>query len=586
AVTFDTTQYIEFAAPQPLERDRPFTFAAWIMPGSSPQGCVVSKMNSDADARGFEILWYKSQPRINLAHRYGQDGIEVVAQQKFGGKQWRHLVVAYDGSSKAAGLKVYVDGALSPVNVRRDNLTGSVAPDEPWRLAWKGTGIGFDGGMDEVRLFDRALAADEVAALHWREFIAGVVATPRKERARPQADKLESYYIARHGSEELKRLSGQVVALRGEEDAARKEIISVSVMQEMEKMRDTHLLMRGQYDQPGEKVEFGVPAALGSLPADAPKNRLGFAQWLVAPDNPLTARVAVNRLWQQCFGEGLVRTLDDFGLQGEAPSHPELLDWLAVRFRDGDGETKPWDVQALLELIVTSATFRQSSHFTPQLLARDPGNRLLARGPRYRLPAEFIRDQALALGGLLVERIGGPSVKPYQPPGLWEAVSYNGDATYEADHGESLYRRSLYTYWKRQSPPPGILTFDGPTREVCTMGRPRTNTPLQALVLLNDVTYVEAARGLATRMMREGEAPIAHGFRLATGRTPKAAEDAALQSYFDEQLAVFRGKPESAKALLKAGESAADPALDPCELAAWTMTASLLLNLDEVITQQ
>jgi hypothetical protein len=585
SVVFDATQYIEFTAPQPLERDRAFTFAVWIMPSSAPQGCVASKMNSDADARGFEILWYKSQPRINLAHRYGHDGIEVVAQQKFGGKQWHHLAITYDGSSKAAGLKVYVDGALNPVDVRRDNLSGSVASDEPWRIAWKGTGIGFDGGMDEVRLFDRALAAEEIEALHWREFIGGAVATPRKERTRAQSDKLESYYIARHAPEEVKRLSEQAAALRAEEDIARRAILSASVMQEMDKPRETHILTRGQYDQPADKVEFGVPTSLGPLPKDAPRNRLGLAQWLVAPEHPLTARVEVNRLWQQCFGDGLVRTLNDFGLQGEAPSHPELLDWLAVRFRDGGGEMKPWDVKAMLKLIVTSATFRQSSNFTPALLARDPENRLLARGPRYRLPAEVLRDQALALGGLLVERIGGPSVKPYQPPGLWEAVSYNGDATYEADHGESLYRRGLYTYWKRQSPPPGTLTFDGPTREVCTVRRPRTNTPLQALVLLNDVTYVEAARGLATRMMREGKERIPFGFRAATNRSPKSEEAAALQSYFDEQLAVFRAKPESARALLKSGESPADPALDACELAAWTMTASLLLNLDETITQ-
>jgi hypothetical protein len=578
SVTFDATQYIEFAAPQPLERDRPFTFAVWIMPSSAPQGCVASKMNSDADARGFEILWYKSQPRINLAHSYGHDGIEVVAQQKFGSKQWHHLAVTYDGSSKAAGLKVYVDGALNPVDVRRDNLSGSVASDEPWRIAWKGTGIGFDGGMDEVRLFDRALAAEEIEALHWREFIGGTIAMPRGQRGRAQ-ERLESYYIARHGAEEVRRLSEQSATLRSEEDIARRAILSASVMQEMAQPRATHILTRGQYDQPADKVEFGVPVSLSPLPPGAPRNRLGFAQWLVAPEHPLTARVEVNRLWQQCFGDGLVRTPNDFGLQGEAPSHPELLDWLAVKFREG------WDVKAMLKFVVTSATFRQSSNFTPALLARDPENRLLARGPRYRLPAEVLRDQALAFGGLLVEHIGGPSVKPYQPPGLWEAVSYNGDSTYEADHGPALYRRGLYTYWKRQSPPPGTLTFDGPTREVCTVHRPRTNTPLQALVLLNDVTYVEAARGLATRMMHAKDEPIAFGFRVATGRAPHSAEAAALKAYFDEQLAVFRAKPASAQALLKTGESPADSALDPCALAAWTMTASLLLNLDETITQ-
>jgi hypothetical protein len=245
-----------------------------------------------------------------------------------------------------------------------------------------------------------------------------------------------------------------------------------------------------------------------------------------------------------------------------------------------------WDVKAMLKLIVSSATFRQSSRFTPELLTRDPENRLLARGPRYRLPAETIRDQALAVSGLLVERLGGPSVKPYQPPGLWEAVSYNGDATYEVDTGDALYRRSLYTYWKRQSPPPGMMTFDSPTREVCTVRRPRTNTPLQALVLLNDVTYLEAARALATRMLREANGDrIAHGFRLATGRMPRSDEAAALQSYCDEQFVSFRQRPGAARALLKTGESAADPNFDPGELAAWTMTASLLLNLDETVTQ-
>lgn len=582
--TFDATQYVEFSEPAPLQRDRPFTLSVWIMPGNAPQGCVVSKMDSNIEARGFEILWYKSQPRINLAHDYGRDGIEVVAQQKFSGKQWRQLVITYDGSSRAAGLKVYIDGQLSPVVVRRDSLTGSVASVEPWRIAWKGSGIGFEGSLDELRLFDRALSADEVEALHWHEFLAGTLATPRNERTRPQADKLEAYYLARHGSEEVRQLTEQLRSLHGEEEAARKEVLSVSVMQEMDSPRATRILVRGQYDQPGEPTTFGIPAALGELPPNALPNRLGFAQWLVSPSNLLTARVAVNRLWQQCFGEGLVRTGNDFGLQGEPPSHPELLDWLAARFVE-DG----WDVQALLKLIVTSATYRQSSQFTQPLLARDPENRWLARGPRYRLSAEIIRDQALAVSGLLVEKQGGPSVRPYQPPGLWEAVSYNGELTYKADHGESLYRRSLYTYWKRQSPPPGILIFDGPTREVCTVRRPRTNTPLQALLLLNDVTFVEAARGLATRMMRDGGADLAarirHGFRLVTGRWPNADEVTALNRDFESHLTEFRARPESVKTLLQVGESPVDPRLDPCELATWTITASVLLNLDEFVTK-
>lgn len=579
ALLLDATQYIDFPAPAPIERDRPFTLSVWINPGSSPQGCVASKQDSDADGRGFEVLWYKAQPRINLAHRYGSDGIEVVARDKFSGGQWRHLLVTYDGSSKAAGLKVYIDGKPSEVDVRRDTLSGSVASSEPWRIGWKGTGIGFEGGMDEFRLFDRAISAEEVTALHWREFLEGTVAVDAAKRTKEQMGKLESYFIEHHGTPELKQLSQELQSARVAEDAARKSILSVSVMQEMATPRETHVLKRGQYDQPSDAVPFAVPAALGHLPADAPRNRLGLARWLVAKDNPLTARVAVNRLWTQCFGDGLVRTPNDFGLQGEAPTNSELLDFLAVRFRDGHGSTKPWDVKALLKLIVTSATFRQSSNFTPELLARDPENRLLARGPRFRLPAEMIRDQSLAISGLLAAQIGGPSVKPWQPPGLWEAVSYNGEASYQPDHGEATHRRGLYTFWKRQSPPPDLLTFDGPTREVCTVRRPRTNTPLQALLLLNDRNYLETARGIAARISRQPTDRLAWAFRLVTGRQPQPAEFHLLSDFQSAQLAEFRRNPVAARKLINASEST-----DADEFAAWTLTASLLLNLDEVQT--
>ncbi|MBX7211205.1 MAG: DUF1553 domain-containing protein [Verrucomicrobiaceae bacterium] len=573
AMKFDATQYIEFADPQPMERDRAFTLSVWINPGSSPQGCVASKQDSGAEARGFEILWYKAQPRINLAHRYGSDGIEVVAKDKFANGQWRHLVVTYDGSSKAAGLKVYVDGTLSEVTVRRDSLTGSIASKEPWRIAWKGSGIGFEGGVDEFRLFDHTLSADEISALHWREFLEGTLAIDSRKRTKAQTEKLESYFIAHHGSEELQQLSTQLAEAKSSEDAAKKQIISVSVMQDMPKPRETHVLTRGQYDQPGESVGFAVPASLGKLTTDAPRNRLGLAQWLVSKDNPLTARVAVNRLWTMCFGDGLVRTPNDFGLQGELPTNPELLDFLAVRFRDGDATTKPWDIKALLKLIVTSETFRQSSNFTPELLARDPDNRLLARGPRFRLPAEVIRDQAFAISGLLVPTIGGPSVKPYQPPGLWEAVSYNGEATYQPDTGDATHRRGLYTFWKRQSPPPDMLTFDGPTREVCTIRRPRTNTPLQALLLLNDENYQEAARSVAIRVMGHEGHRASFVWRLVTGRDPKPSEVAEIESLRQAQLDRLRRDPPHT------GHRAQS---DDAELAAWTMVASLLLNLDEV----
>jgi hypothetical protein len=591
APTFDSTQYVEFDGGVTLERSTPFSLALWIMPGGGTQGCVLSKMNATADSRGFEIIWYKSQPRIDLVHEWGRSAIEIVAQDKFSSRQWHHLAITYDGSGKAHGLRLYVDGKPAAVTVRRDDLAGSMATAEPWQIAWKGTGIGFEGSIDELRIYDHPLQAEEVATMYWRDMLGGAIETPAPKRTKQQTERLESYYVSHYGTEELRRLSQNIGALREEEQAVRQTILGVPIMQERDQPRKAHMLVRGQYDQPGPAVEPGIPAALGSWPADAPRNRLGLARWLVSPSNPLTARVAVNRYWQLVFGEGLVRTPNDFGMQGELPTHPDLLDWLAVHFAQGspDRRTTPWNIKALIRLIVTSATYRQSSAYTPALLARDPSNRLLARGPRYRLAAEIIRDQALSLGGLLVDRVGGPSVRPYQPPGLWEAVSYNGEVTYEPDHGPSLYRRTLYTYWKRQAPPPGVLTFDAPTREICSVRRSRTNTPMQALVLLNDVTYVEAARGLATRMLRDGGRDPAErvrfGFRCATGRLPDPSEAAALKGYYEHQLDVFRASPESAKRLLRAGESPVPSGLDSCELGAWALTASLLLNLDEVITQ-
>ena len=344
--------------------------------------------------------------------------------------------------------------------------------------------------------------------------------------------------------------------------------------------------MRGEYDKKGEQVSAGVPAVLPPLPAGAPTNRLGLAQWLVAPENPLTARVWVNRTWEKFFGYGLVKTTENFGSQADPPSHPELLDWLATEFvRLG------WDMKAIQKTIVMSAAYRQSSKVTSELVARDPENRLLARGPRFRLPAELIRDQALAASGLLVERLGGPSVRPYMPEGVWDETSRYGDLRgYKHDKDTGLYRRTLYTVWKRTAAPPTMLLFDSPTREICTVKRSRTNTPLQALALLNEVTYIEAARSLAQRMLTEGGATaserLTHGFRRVTGRTPDKADLAVLTAGLEKRLAKYRADADSAKSLLAQGEFKSDAKLDVAELAAYTVTANVLLNLDEVITRE
>jgi hypothetical protein len=352
-------------------------------------------------------------------------------------------------------------------------------------------------------------------------------------------------------------------------------------MEEMPVPRTTFVLNRGQYDQPGEAVTPAVPGLLSPFPADAPRNRLGFARWLVSPENPLTARVAVNQLWQMLFGTGLVKTTEDFGAQGEPPSHPELLDWLATGFlRNG------WDVKAMIKSMVMSATYRQASRVTPELLARDPENRLLARAPRLRLPAETIRDQALAASGLLVGDLGGPSVKPYQPKGLWKELS---GTDYVPDRGSKLWRRSLYTYWKRTAPPPTMATFDAPARESCSVRPGRTSTPLQALALMNDVTFVEASRRLAQRVMLEGgatpEARLRLAFRLVLARTPSAAEMKVLADNLGAQRARFLSEPQAALDLVSAGESPRDEHLPVGEMAAYAAVCGLILNLDEAITK-
>ncbi|HYG77071.1 MAG TPA: PSD1 and planctomycete cytochrome C domain-containing protein [Planctomycetota bacterium] len=421
------------------------------------------------------------------------------------------------------------------------------------------------------------------------ENIRAIIALAADKRSDAQKAELRSYYRSTH-SNALKEINAQIASEKKTLAELEKKITTTMVMKEMPQPRETFMLMRGQYNNKGEKVTAATPASLPPFPADAPKNRLGFAKWLVDPAHPLASRVTVNRYWQMYFGTGLVKTSEDFGSQGELPSHQDLLDWLATEFiRTG------WDIKKLQRLIVTSAAYKQSTAVTPELLTRDAENRLLARGARHRLQAEFIRDQALAASGLLNRQIGGQSVSPYQPPGLWEELMSRSDGknwtaqTYVQSHGPDLYRRTMYTFWKRTSPPPSLNTFDAPDRETCTVRRARTNTPLQALVLMNDPTYVEASRKLAERLMTEGGASAADritlGFRLVTARKPSDKERAVLQRIFDQQLAVYSKNKDAATKLLTVGESPRNEKLDVSELAAWTVVANTLLNLDETVTR-
>ena len=383
----------------------------------------------------------------------------------------------------------------------------------------------------------------------------------------------------------MKRLT----TLRAELQSIRSDMPRVMVMSELSPRRKTFVLTRGQYDQPSDvEVAPGIPAILGKLPSDSDKgqpDRLTLARWLASPENPLTARVAVNRYWQMYFGTGLVTTPEDFGTQGAQPSHPELLDWLASEFvRSG------WDVKAMQKLILMSATYQQSSRISPSQLQRDPKNTMLARGARFRLPAEMIRDNALAISGLLIDRIGGPSVRPYQPAGLWDDVVYGNVPRFEQDHGDKLYRRSLYTYWKRSVPPPNLQVFDAPSREACVLQRSRTNTPLAALVLMNDSTFVEAARKLAERAMSEAgqtdKDRLMFMLRLATSRSASAKEMSLMSEALQRARERYGNNPDEAVKLMKIGESSRDERLDVVEASALTTIASALLCLDETITKR
>ncbi len=384
--------------------------------------------------------------------------------------------------------------------------------------------------------------------------------------------------------EPLQKQLDEMTKQRSDTDAA---IAITMIMEDLATPRETFILKRGEYTMPGEKVAPNVPAVFPPMAADAPKNRLGLAKWLTDPSHPLTARVTVNRYWQQYFGVGIVKTAEDFGMQGQWPTHPELLDWLAVEFIESG-----WNVKALQKLIVMSSTYRQSSKVSPELLLTDPNNELLARGPRFRLDAEVVRDSALAMSGLLTEQFGGKSVKPYQPDGIWESVSFVGSTTqfYKRDAGEALYRRSLYTFWKRTAPPASLMAFDAPSRETCVARRARTNTPLQALVLMNDEQYVEASRQLAVRMMKEGgeslESTLSFGFFTCTARTPTEHELSVLSRVHAEQLAHYKANPAEAEKLLGIGAAPKATDLDPADHAAMTMMSNLLLNLDEVITKE
>jgi hypothetical protein len=583
ALKFDGENSITCKDIGNFKRTDSFSFSFWLKPTERQDRAVVlhhSRAWSDSGSRGCELVLEKGRPSLALIHFWPGNAICIRASDELPMNQWTHLTLTYDGSSRAAGLKIFRDDDLMPTEIIRDNLSKDILHRAQWGDADAGNielilgarfrDSGFKNGLiDEFQVFDKCLTPSEIKALADR-----VTQSKRED--------LLAFYLSNH-HHEFQTALADLKKLRDAENDFVNDIPEIMVMKEMPQRRQTFLLKRGAYDAPGEAVEPETPEKIFPFSSDLPRNRLGFAQWLVHKRNPLTARVAVNRIWAIHFGRGLVATPEDFGSQGQLPTHPELLDWLANKFIESD-----WNVKSLHKLIVMSATYRQSSAAPSSLVAADPDNRFLARGPKHRLPAEQIRDEALAVSGLLVEKIGGPSVKPYQPAGLWEESGTG--KSYVQDHGEHLYRRSLYTFWRRTAPPPSMLTFDATSREVCTARRQTTATPLQSLTLLNDPQFIEAARVLAEKILRDAnenlDVAIEAAFQSVLCRKPKNREREISQQLYHEQLQIFSKDPAAAEKYLAIGEHPRDKAFASEKLAAAAVLISTLMNHDEFVMKR
>ena len=586
AASFDGQRYIDAGMPPNLGYEDEFTLSAWIYPNRD-NGVIFSRANEgDQGEVGWGLYIEDGKIRLNLSTRVLDDGVAAETTQAIQLERWQHVAATYDGSKTPEGMRIYVDGIEQELAGLLD-LVGNRLPQRyPLRIGASGsTKPNFQGSIDDVRIYDRVLEPEEIAVVSTAETISLIASLDPSKREKAQSDKLRLSYLNQYASPEIRAAYQEVKRLENDRKDLWESFPTVMVMEEMKERRPTFRLNRGVYDNPAEEVFPGTPSILPPMP-DGEKNRLTFANWLVSPENPLMSRVTVNRYWQMYFGTGLVKTSDNFGSQGEFPSHPELLDWLATTFVESN-----WNVKELQRLIVTSATYRQSSVVSPELLEKDPENRLLARATRMRLPAQMIRDQALSISGLLVENIGGPSVGPYQPDGLWDDIVERGQE-YRLSTGDDLYRRSLYTFWKRTRPAPAMITFDSSTRETHIVTPTRTNTPLQALNLMNDVTYVEAARALGERVMKEGlaeklsvEQNVNHMYRLAVSRQPTEEVRSILVGAYGDYLSEYQMDRQAALDLVSEGESLRDETLDISQLAAYQMVASLILNLDGTITR-
>lgn len=578
-----------------FERNQPFSISIWLnLHDPAVSGSLVHKSNGVMNGyRGWNVFREKDgRIRVTISHVWPENAIEIQTIEKFPMNKWTQLGFTYDGLSKAAGLKLFVNGQQAKVTVHNDHLTESILYGKNktnWYVDRLSIGRLSDQRtknfeVDEFRIYTRAVSPLEMQGLYTlKNELLLALKTPEAQLKPAQLASLRDYYLTNIDAGFKKEMAASR-ALIGEETEIMDKQIDVMVMKERKFPRKTFILNRGAYDAPGKPVTTDTPDAFFKMPKEYPKNRLGLAKWLLDKDHPLFTRVAVNRFWMMYFGKGIVISSDDYGNQGELPTHPELLDYLAARFRESG-----WNVKAMQKLIVTSATYRQSSKIERNAQDLDPDNRLYARGPSYRMSAEQIRDNALASSGLLTRRVGGKSGYPYQPAGLWEALATRNEVTYRQQHGDSLYRRSLYTIWKRSSPPPMMLNFDAAERHFCITKRQKTSTPLQALVVMNDPQFVEASRVLAQHMLKNGKSideQIDYAFTALTSRLPDPKEKTVLKELYDEELKDFSHNPKRMKSILAVGEYPLDKTLNPAQLAAGTIVASTVMNFDEFLIKR
>src|SRR5262252_1784565 len=592
----EISTHLELPSVGDEDGSKPFSVATWMRPHlrpneprdpNLPDGVILSRADANQDGRGWQLISNKGRLKFVLAHKSPDEVIEVETIDKvLAVGQWNHLMATYDGSRRATGVSLYVDGVPQYLNVLKDALeeTASTAAPLEFGRTYPDSNPLRQTAYQDFRFYQRELSAMEAARMPFADYVAEIARKPMSQWSEDELHAATEYYFGERDVPTL-AFEAQIALLDKELNGLAKDGDIELISEEAPTLAYADVLNRGVFSARTERVRPGVPHFLPALPAGTPLDRLTLAKWTVSTGNPLAARVTVNRMWSEIFGTGLVETTEDFGVMGARPSHPELLDWLALDFREHD-----WDVKRFYRQMVLSATYRQSARATPDLVEKDPKNRLLARGPRFRMDGEMIRDTALASSGLLIEKIGGPSVKPYQPAGVWEAGSHQISDTkeYVQDHGDALYRRSLYTFWKRMATMPNMDALDAPVRDAACTRRQRTDTPLQALVLMNDPQWLEASRHLSERVLRgspNADTRFDALARILLARPWKAGEKAALEKALAKFENVYAQDTASAEKLLSVGESKRDTDLPPGELASWMLVASAAMNLDEVLNK-